>query len=262
MNTTTGTWEWTGRSAGAISSTASRLRWALRCCRSGAGRSSSMRQAARAEQPPDYYPPRLTGMRGSHAGSFEVAHQLRDRRQHRPVGASHTGETYDLVVVGGGLSGLAAAYYFVKNVGRSARVLVLDNHDDFGGHAKRNEFDVDGRTASRSTAARSTSSRRCATTSRRGNCCRASASNLDRFVKTNETQPQPLASLGLRSGHFFDKETWGEDRLVVRPAAAPGSGGRGGYPPEYVARMPLSAKARRRHAAPAGSRISPTTCPA
>ena len=43
------------------------------------------------------------------------------------------------------MSGLAAAYYFVANVGRDARVLVLDNHDDFGGHAKRNEFVVDGK---------------------------------------------------------------------------------------------------------------------
>src|SRR6186713_2409187 len=72
-------------------------------------------QAAAAEQSPDYYPPRLTGMRGSHAGSFEVAHELRDRRSVDLLSAAHTGETYDLVVVGGGLSGLAAAHYFVKN---------------------------------------------------------------------------------------------------------------------------------------------------
>ena len=104
------------------------------------------RQAAAAEQSPDYYPPRLTGMRGDHAGSFEAAHALRDRRSIDLSSVAHTGETYDLVVVGGGLSGLAAAHYFVKNVGRSARVLVIDNHDDFGGHAKRNEFVVDGRT--------------------------------------------------------------------------------------------------------------------
>ena len=77
----------------------------------------------------DPYPPRRTGLRGSHAGSFELSHQLRDGRGPDLSRADHTGETYDLVVVGGGLSGLAAAYYFVQNVGRSARVLVLDREE-------------------------------------------------------------------------------------------------------------------------------------
>src|SRR5438046_9433960 len=91
------------------------------------------------ERAPDYYPPTRVGMRGSHPGSFEVAHQLRDRRQWDVANAIDTGETYDLVVVGGGLSGLSAAYYFIRDVGRNAKVLVLDNHDDFGGHAKRHQ---------------------------------------------------------------------------------------------------------------------------
>ncbi|HEX5764137.1 MAG TPA: FAD/NAD(P)-binding protein, partial [Woeseiaceae bacterium] len=56
-----------------------------------------------------------------------------------------TDDTYDLVVVGGGLSGLSAAFLYRQRTGRDARILVLDNHDDFGGHAKRNEFDVGGR---------------------------------------------------------------------------------------------------------------------
>src|SRR5206468_9088118 len=73
------------------------------------------------EQAPDYYPPTRVGMRGSHPGSFEVAHQLRDRRQIDVSGAVSTGEMYDLVVVGGGLSGLSAAYYFIRDVGRRAK---------------------------------------------------------------------------------------------------------------------------------------------
>src|SRR5207248_6496981 len=93
---------------------------------------------------PGYYPPALTGMRGSHDGSFEVSHALRDGR-FRPTGQSvATGETYDLVVAGGGISGLSAAYFYRKQ-NPSARVLILDNHDDFGGHAKRNEFHVNSR---------------------------------------------------------------------------------------------------------------------
>ena len=97
-----------------------------------------------ATDDPDYYPPAKTGMRGSHPGSFEAAHARRDGETW--ADASNTGEHYDLVVVGGGLSGLSAAYFFLTSAGRGARVLVLDNHDDFGGHAKRNEMTYRGRT--------------------------------------------------------------------------------------------------------------------
>ena len=89
--------------------------------------------------PSTYYPPTLTGMRGSHAGSFEVAHALAWQGQ-KPDAYESLDEHYDLVVVGAGMSGLAAAWYYLKKAGPEARVLVLDNHDDFGGHAKRNEF--------------------------------------------------------------------------------------------------------------------------
>ena len=96
---------------------------------------SSMRPGG----PSTYYPPTLTGMRGSHAGSFEVAHALAWEGQ-KPDAYESLDEHYDLVVVGAGMSGLAAAWYYLKKAGPEARVLVLDNHDDFGGHAKRNEF--------------------------------------------------------------------------------------------------------------------------
>ena len=96
---------------------------------------SSMRPGG----PSTYYPPTLTGMRGSHAGSFEVAHALAWQGQ-KPDAYESLDEHYDLVVVGAGMSGLAAAWYYLKKAGPEARVLVLDNHDDFGGHAKRNEF--------------------------------------------------------------------------------------------------------------------------
>src|SRR5450631_3684153 len=88
-----------------------------------------------------YYPPLLTGLRGSHPGSFEDAHALRDGRTW--PAAADTGEEYDLIVVGGGISGLAAAHFYRTKAPKS-RVLILDNHDDFGGHAKRNEFNLDG----------------------------------------------------------------------------------------------------------------------
>ncbi|MGB0141623.1 MAG: NAD(P)-binding protein [Luminiphilus sp.] len=91
------------------------------------------------------YPPSLTGMRGNHPGSYEVAHALA-RYGQRPTDFAPVDGIYDLVVVGGGISGLTAAYLYKKRAGPNAKILILDNHDDFGGHAKRNEFSLDGRT--------------------------------------------------------------------------------------------------------------------
>ena len=89
----------------------------------------------------NYYPPALTGLRGSHPGSFEVAHSLRDGTFWDAAGKPEdSGESYDLIVVGGGISGLAAAHFYRKANGAKSSILILDNHDDFGGHAKRNEF--------------------------------------------------------------------------------------------------------------------------
>ncbi len=94
--------------------------------------------------PGSLYPPELSGLRGNHQGSFEVIHKLA-RGRDAPWGAVSRLEPdyYDLVVVGAGISGLSAAYFFQKER-PDARILLLDNHDDFGGHAKRNEFRVDG----------------------------------------------------------------------------------------------------------------------
>jgi len=95
------------------------------------------------ERDPSYYPPALQGMRGSHPGSFEIAHLERDGRLGAMLAsAQSTNESYELVVVGAGISGLAAAHFFRQAAGKGARILLLDNHDDFGGHAKRNEFAV------------------------------------------------------------------------------------------------------------------------
>jgi spermidine dehydrogenase len=80
------------------------------------------------EKDPGYYPPAKTGMRGSHDGSWEAAHSLRDGK---PLPESvDDGESYDLVVVGAGISGLAAAYFYRKFAGPRSKILVLDNHDD------------------------------------------------------------------------------------------------------------------------------------
>lgn len=98
---------------------------------------------ARGREQEVYYPPTRTGMRGSHPGSFEVAHAL--AREGKAFGPPQDlGEHYDLVVVGGGISGLASAWFYRKLHGPDSRILILDNHDDFGGHARRNEFHQGG----------------------------------------------------------------------------------------------------------------------
>lgn len=94
----------------------------------------------------DYYPPALTGLRGNHPGSFETAHAVGREQQRFAIDGLPTEETWDLVIVGGGISGLAAACFWQQQMGKQSKILVLDNHDDFGGHAKRNEFTVDGKT--------------------------------------------------------------------------------------------------------------------
>jgi len=91
-----------------------------------------------------YYPPTLTGMRGNHPGSFEVSHALAWNGE-KPAEYRKLDEHYDLVIVGAGVSGLATAWFYRKRMGPDAKILLLDNHDDFGGHAKRNEFHEDGR---------------------------------------------------------------------------------------------------------------------
>jgi spermidine dehydrogenase len=92
------------------------------------------------------YPPALTGLRGSQPGSFEAAHAvaLSPEQNFGPVVGQV--EQYDLVVIGAGISGLSAAHFYRETIKPDARILILDNHDDFGGHARRDEFTVDGKT--------------------------------------------------------------------------------------------------------------------
>ncbi|MGD9800522.1 MAG: NAD(P)-binding protein [Parvularculaceae bacterium] len=100
--------------------------------------------AAEQAGPPGAYPPGKTGLRGAHAGAFETAHARAWEGKTWPRPQRLTDNLYDLVVIGAGLSGLAAAFLY-RERHPSARILILDNHDDFGGHAKRNEFSVGGR---------------------------------------------------------------------------------------------------------------------
>ena len=179
------------------------------------GTSPALAQAAAIwpQDKPGYYPPALSGLRGTHVGSFEPAHALRDGAFWEGAGAPlDSGETYDLVVVGGGISGLSAAHFY-KAAKPDARILVLDNHDDFGGHAKRNEYHLDGRLHLMNGGTLEIDSPR------------PYSAVADGLLKTLGIEPEALAkacnkpeiykTLGLKGAIFFDKETFGEDRLVV-----------------------------------------------
>jgi spermidine dehydrogenase len=167
---------------------------------------------------PGYYPPAKTGLRGDHPGSFEAMHKLRDGGfwDNAPK-AVDTGEFYDLVVVGGGISGLAAAHYFRKAAGGKARILILENHDDFGGHAKRNEFQVGSRNLLGFGGTFSIES-----PSPYSAVAKALIEELGIDVPSypQYVHKDLYRSLGLKPRVFFDKETFGADKLVVNPVRA------------------------------------------
>ena len=77
---------------------------------------------------------------------LEAGHKIRDGAyENLSKEIVDTGETYDCVIVGGGISGLAAALFFQRKSGAKGKCLVLENHPIFGGEAKQNEFLVDGK---------------------------------------------------------------------------------------------------------------------
>jgi len=168
--------------------------------------------------PADYYPPTRQGLRGSHDGSFEAAHDLRIGKTWDAADAGD--HEYDLVVVGGGLSGLAAAYFYRKQHGPGARILVIENHDDFGGHAKRNEFWHDDRMYLVNGGTLNVEAPSQYSTVAGGLLWELGVDRT-RYFEKNRGMFSNYADMGLQGSMFFDKETFGSDKLVVGWGDAP-----------------------------------------
>lgn len=181
------------------------------------------------------YPPLRSGFRGDHPGSFEFVPAMRKVMGLDPStpDAVDTGETYDLVVVGGGLSGIGAAWYYRELAGPSARILILENHDDFGGHAKRNEFVV----GNKMFLSPGGSERLPAYNNWKHDSTRLIKHlGIDPKDPRDKTDLQLYHSLGMGPGTFFSKEAFGKDMLIKGSLHRPTQ--------EFLARTPLSATAK------------------
>lgn len=172
------------------------------------------------------YPPAEQGLQGDTSDAMAVPHALRDRRFWPHAGTpTPTGERYDLVVVGAGISGIAAAYRWWRRDPR-ARVLVLDTHDDLGGRARRNEFPRAGRTplvgCGGPPSLPATPSRETA---------ELLADLGVASTPDGRTGRARYRELGMRDAVFCDRESFGADRLVV-------------HRPGWIADLPLTHEGR------------------
>jgi spermidine dehydrogenase len=199
---------------------------------------SGLTPAAQVASDSAGYPPALTGLRGQHPGSFEVAHAFAREARRFGIDAATVEESYDLVVVGGGISGLAAAWFYRRAVGPNARILILDNHDDFGGHAKRNEFTLGARLIIGYGGSQSIQSPKTLWS----DVAKSLLVELDVDVARFETafERDFYSSLGLSRGMFFDRETFGRDALVPGDVLLSRGNDVRGPLKTFIAAMPIS----------------------
>jgi spermidine dehydrogenase len=193
-----------------------------------------------------YNPAVSTGLRGSHPGSFEIAHSLRDGTFWKEApNPEQLEEKYDLIIVGGGISGLAAAHFYRERAGANAKIVILENHDDFGGHAKRNEFHLAGKLQLLNGGTMLIDSPTPYSAEAAGLMKKL---GIDAVALEKKCADHDLyRSLGLGSGVFFDRETFGADRLVSGFTTAENgeSTASSGRLEDFLAQTPLNEAVRR-----------------
>jgi len=195
----------------------------------------------RADRVQAPYPPQRQGLSGDDPEALTVMLDLRSDASAREwPQKSLNDKPYDLAIVGAGISGLSAAYFYQQQH-PNARILVLDNHADFGGHAQRNEFSVDGKNLIGYGGSQSLHSPQRYSTSAQS---LLEELHVDVDALANDYDQSFFARNGLAGGLYFNEESWGTQTLVrydLRPLA--------GFLPladsalrsaEAVAQMPLS----------------------
>lgn len=162
----------------------------------------------------DGIPAARHGLRGLSLDAASVMHRAAFKGTRASFDEVPTTEHYDLVIAGAGLSGLATALFYRERFGVDAKILIVDPMADFGGHAARNTFDVDGRSLIGYGGSESLQSPIANFGPATKQLMAMLGVDIAKF-QTDYFHHTLYADLGLSRGTFFSAEGFGKDTLVT-----------------------------------------------